>query len=278
MIRAENIYLKYYGSDFALKNINLSIEEGEFVLITGPSGSGKSSLIYALAGIIPHIIRVEKYKGRILIEGKDVREVPYCEIAKVCGVVLQNPISQIFGMSVEDDIAFGLENLCVPRKVIKNKLEKILKLVNLEKYRNADPHNLSGGEKQRLVIGSILAMEPKILFLDEPTSNLDPFETKEIFNTLNKLRKLKKTIVIVERKIEHIAPYVDRIVGMKNGKIIFNSSPRKFFSDKKLLKKLCVEPPQVVQLAHKLMEKGIKIKVPLTLEEIKQELLNGVLK
>jgi energy-coupling factor transporter ATP-binding protein EcfA2 len=273
MISANNLYLKYYGSDFSLKNINLSIEENEFVLVTGPSGSGKSSLIYCLSGIIPHLIRVEKYKGKVLIDGRDVREIPYSEIAKICGVVLQNPTAQIFGMSVEDDIVFGLENLCLPRKNIKKKLEKILELVNLKKYRNVDPHCLSGGEKQRLVIGSILVMEPKILFLDEPTSNLDPHETQEVFNTLNKLRKLKTTIVIVERKIDYIAPYVDRIVGLKNGRIIFNSSPKKFFSDKKLIKKFNVNPPQVVHLAHKLRENGIKIQIPLTLEELKHQLL-----
>lgn len=272
ILRAENLSVKYYASDYVLRNVNASIYEGELVLITGPSGCGKTTLLYCLSGIIPHCISVEDYGGKVFLYDKEIKNHPFSEIMKNSGTVLQNPTAQIFGMTVEEDIVFGLENLCYSREVIKKRLDEILKLVKLEKYRNSDPHDLSGGEKQRLVIASVLAMNPRILFLDEPTSNLDPRGTREVLLTLEKLRRAK-TIVLVERKIEHIAPYVDRIIALNDGQVVFNSDPREFFSNMKLVEKLGVNAPQVVRLAQKLKEMGVGIKgTPLTVDELRTRL------
>lgn len=272
-IKAEGLSVKYYMSDdYILKNVNVSIQEGEMVLITGPSGCGKSTLIYCLAGIIPHHITVEKYEGRVLLFGRDISKKGFSEIAKICGVVLQNPTSQIFGMTVLEDLTFGLENLCLSRSAMEEKLNEVLELVDLKKYVNTDPQDLSGGERQRLVIGSLLAMDPKILLFDEPTSNLDPRGTKEVLLALNKLRRLKKTIILVERKIQDIALSVDRIIALKDSGVVFDSSPRDFFSNMKLVETLGVSSPQIVRLSYLLREKGIDVKIPLTIEELRKQL------
>lgn len=272
-IKAEGLSVKYYMSnDYILKNVNVSIREGEMVLITGPSGCGKSTLLYCLAGIIPHHITAEKYEGRVLLFERDISKIRFSEIAKICGVVLQNPMSQIFGMTVLEDLAFGLENLCLSRSTMEKKLNEVLELVDLKKYVNTDPQDLSGGERQRLVIGSLLAMNPKILLFDEPTSNLDPRGAKEVLLALNRLRKLKKTIILVERKIQDIALSVDRIIALEDGSVVFDSSPRDFFSNMKLVETLGVSSPQIVRLSYLLREKGIDLKIPLTIEELRKQL------
>ena len=192
---------------------------------------------------------------------------------KNCGIVLQNPTSQIFGMTVEEDIVFGLENLCIDRKEIKKRLDEIIKFVNLEKYRESDPLSLSGGEKQRVAIGSMLVMQPKIIFLDEPTSNLDPRGTREILLTINKLRNAKKTVILVERKIEHIIPFVDRIIALDKGNVILDKEPRSFFADQNIVERLGVSPPQIIRLVYEFGEKLMKKGIPLSVQELHDMIL-----
>lgn len=267
-IVVENLCFEYYNSNFKLKNINLKIKSGEFVLLTGPSGSGKSTLAYCFSGIIPHCIKNGEMKGRVIIDGIDTREIPLNELVKKVGIVFQNPESQIFGMSVEEDIAFGLENLCYPREKIIKRVENILSFLELKKLREESPDCLSGGQKQRLVIGSVLAMEPEILVLDEPASNLDPQGTKMILSTLSSLKNMGKTIILIERKVEYILPFIDRVIAMNDGEIIANSDPRDFFKNKKLVEKINVHPPQIIRLYYKLIEKNMKLNyLPLTIEE-----------
>lgn len=267
-IVVENLDFKYYNSDFSLKNINLEVDSGEFILITGPSGCGKSTLAYCLSGIIPHCIKYGKMKGKVLVNGKDTQKVSMSDLIKEVGIVLQNPDSQIFGMSVEEDIAFGLENLCCPRDEIKRKVEEILDFLNLKKLKEDSPDCLSGGQKQRLVIGSVLVIEPEIIILDEPVSNLDPLGTKMVLLTLISLKKLGKTIILVERKIDEIIHFVDQMIALDNGKIVAKGNPRKLFEDRKLIEKLGIQPPQVVRLFYRLKDDGIKFdRLPLTIEE-----------
>ncbi|MBS7645090.1 MAG: ATP-binding cassette domain-containing protein [Candidatus Bathyarchaeia archaeon] len=251
--------------------MNLSVDEGSLTLITGPSSSGKTTLLYALSGVIPHCVDVESYEGSVEIRGKTVSETSFPELVSEIGIVLQNPTSQIFGMTVEEDIVFGLENLCLERRDMERILEETLGLVGLREHRFDDPNSLSGGERQRTVIGSILAMNPKILFLDEPTSNLDPVGAREVLRTLYRLKEMGKTIILVERKIEHIAPFVDDIIAVDQGRVVFQGSPREFYSDPERIRRLGVNAPQVVLLAHRLRERGIHLEgVPLTLEEFRE--------
>ena len=268
-IIVKNLCFKYQNSDFALKDINFKIKAGEFVLITGPSGSGKSTLAYCLSGIIPHCIKNGKMNGTVIINGKNTKRVPLNELAREVGIVFQNPESQIFGMSVEEDIAFSLENLCYPKDEIKVRVEKILNFLDLKKLRDENPECLSGGQKQRLVIGSALATEPEVLILDEPFSNLDPHGVKMVLSTLISLKNSGKTIILIERKIGDVVPFVNRIIAIKDGKVFANTNPRKFFENKRIVEKLNIQPPQVVRLFYKLEEEGMKFNfLPLTIEEL----------
>ena len=266
-IKADDLSIEYFNSGFCLENINLSIKEGEIVLLTGKSGSGKSTLLYCLSGVIPHSINTKKYHGAVYINGQEITKLLLTEITKNSGIVLQNPTSQIFGMTVEEDMAFGLENLGVERNEIRKRVTEALRFTNLERYRKADPLSLSGGQIQRVVLGSMLVMEPNILFLDEPTSNLDPRGTKEVLTILKKLKDKKKTIILVDRKAEHIVPFVDRIIGLQDGKVIADSEPRKFFLNRDIVTRLGVSPPQVVRLAYRLIEDELNIDLPLSPEE-----------
>ncbi|MEM2123483.1 MAG: ABC transporter ATP-binding protein [Candidatus Bathyarchaeia archaeon] len=271
-INVNHLFIKYYASqDYVLKNVSLSVEEGSLTLITGPSSSGKTTLLYALSGVIPHCVDVESYEGSVKIKGKLVSETPFPELVSEIGILLQNPTSQIFGMTVEEDIVFGLENLCLERGEMDEILDETLELVGLKEHRFDDPNSLSGGERQRTVIGSILAMNPRILFLDEPTSNLDPTGAREVLRTLYKLKGIGKTVILVERKIEHIAPFVDNIIAVDQGEIVFQGSPRQFYSDPQRISSLGVNAPQVILLAHKLRGMGLHLDgVPLTLEEFRE--------
>lgn len=264
----ENLCYQYASSGFSLRNVNIEIDEGEFVLVTGASGCGKSTLAYCLSGIIPHCIKNGDVRGRVIVNGKDTRNTELNRLAKEVGMVLQNPESQIFGMTVEEEVAFGLENLCLPPSVIGEKVDEVLGFIGLEKARVKNPHQLSGGEKQRLVIGSILAMDPSILILDEPLSNLDSLGAELILSTLVSLKKAGKTVVLIERKIENVISFADRIIALDDGEVIADTKPRSFFKNRKLVENLDVNPPQVIRLAYNLEESGVKIgEFPLTVEE-----------
>jgi energy-coupling factor transporter ATP-binding protein EcfA2 len=266
-IKVDDLSIEYYTSNFRLENISLSIDEGEIVLLTGKSGSGKSTLLYCLSGLIPHCINVKEYHGAVNVNGQEISKMSLTDLTKNFGIVLQNPTSQIFGMTVEEDMAFGLENLCVERSEIKKRIGEALKFINLENYRKADPLSLSGGQIQRVALGSMLVTEPNILFLDEPTSNLDPRGTKEVLTILKKLKDKKKTIILVERKAEYIVPFVDRIIGLEDGKVVADLEPRRFFSNRDVVSRLGVSPPQVVRLAYQLIDEGVESKLPITVEE-----------
>lgn len=271
-IVVENLCYKYRNSEFELHYINLKIGN-EFVLVTGRSGSGKSTLIYCLAGLIPHYIRNGEMKGEVWIDGRKTSETPLEELAKKVGVVLQNPESQIFGMTVEEDLAFGLENLCVPRHQMERKVSEILSFLGLEKFRNMPPEALSGGQKQRLAIGSVLALDPEVIVLDEPLSNLDPWGARLIVSTLEKLKEAGRTVVLVERKIEDVIHLVDRVIALEDGRLIADEPPREFLADRGLVERLGVEIPQAVKLAHHLESSGLKFaEFPITAEELVGEL------
>jgi len=269
VISAKDLTVEYYNSGFSLKHISFSIDEGEIVLLTGPSGSGKTMLLYCLSGVIPHCLNMRTYTGAVYINGVEISKTALSEITKMLGIVLQNPTAQIFGRTVEEDMAFGLENLCVGRDEIKRRIDETLKLVDLEKYRESDPFSLSGGERQRVAIGSTLVMKPDILLLDEPTSNLDSRGTKGVIQTIERLKEEKKTVVLVERNIEHIMPVVDRIIALYDGEKVTDSKPRDFFAKQILVEKLGVNPPQVVRLIYRLRAEGIDIKeLPISIQEL----------
>ncbi|HIP58440.1 MAG TPA: ABC transporter ATP-binding protein, partial [Archaeoglobus profundus] len=214
IIEFKNVSYRYLESkDYAIKDINLEIDKGEFVLITGRSGCGKSTLLKCLNGLIPHSSQGE-FKGDVIVDGLNTKEHPIRVLAQKVGLVFQNPDEQIFSTKVINEIAFGCENLCLPKEEILRRVNWALEMVSMKEFMNANTGELSGGQKQRIAIASVLALKPKIIALDEPLSQLDPKGVKEVLDVLKSLNKERYTIVLVEHRIHEVYDVVDRIVVM----------------------------------------------------------------
>ena len=213
---------------------------------------GKSTLLKTLNGIIPH----ESggiFSGSVRIKGIETRDSNQMELSKEVGLVFQNPDDQIFSTTVEDEVAFGPENLCFEREEIDKKVEEALQMVGMSGHRLDSTNSLSGGQKQRICIASMLAMMPEILAMDEPVSQMDPVGTQEVLNTVRELnRKLKITILLVEHRLHELAPFVDRIVIMDDGKIIFDQPASKAFDHLEVFHRLGLRVPEPVELCHSL--------------------------
>jgi energy-coupling factor transport system ATP-binding protein len=268
VIRVRDLWWRYeLGQDWTLKGIDLTVRRGEFLVIVGPSGAGKSTLCLSLCGMIPHFSR-GYYKGKVMINGRETKKMKLSEITRKVGIVFQDPDTQFVTMSVEDEVAFPLENHGVPRQEMLKKVRKTMEVMRILELKDKYPHELSGGQKQRVAIASILALEPEILILDEPTSDLDPIGKSEVFSMLAELKRAGRTIILVEHNTEEAAKYADRVVLLRDGKIIMEGLPRKVFEQVERIKSAGVYPPQVTELAYILSTRyGIRGELPITLEE-----------
>lgn len=271
MIEIRDLHFKYHSqTDEVLKGVNLKIKKGEFVSIIGPSGCGKSTLCLTLNGIIPKTIS-GKFSGDVIIDGMNTKEHEVSEFSKKVGMILQNPESQLFAMTVEEELAFGPENLAVPREEIEDRISWALSIVNMENKRDEFPGNLSGGQKQRIAIAASLTMMPEILVLDEPTSQLDPIGKREVFSVLEQLHKEEKmTIVLVEHRTEPIAELSDKVVVMDNGAIVLQGTPRVVFEKVPILRELGIMVPDISYLTYLLKEGGYVKDIALTVEEARR--------
>ena len=275
MIELKNVSFKYeLQEEKTIKNLDLYVKQGEFVGIIGKNGSGKTTLCNIIRGIIPDFVQGE-ITGDIIIENKNIDDIERGEMAELVGFVFQNPFSQISGIkkTVFEEIAYGLENLGVPREEIRQRVTDVIKLLKIEDLQDKNPNELSGGQSQRVAIASIIVMNPKVLIFDEPTSQLDPLGTEEIFDILKLLKSQNKTIILVEHKIDLIAEYADRVVVMDDGEIIFNGETHEVLSNDKI-EQHNVSMPIVSKLAYKLNEEkpGFFKNIPITLDECKKEL------
>lgn len=275
MIELKNVSFKYeLQEDKTIKNLDLYVKQGEFVGIIGKNGSGKTTLCNIIRGIIPDFVQ-GTITGSISIDNKNINDIERGEMAELVGFVFQNPFSQISGIkkTVFEEIAYGLENLGVPREEIRQRVTDVIKLLKIEDLQDKNPNELSGGQSQRVAIASIIVMNPKVLIFDEPTSQLDPLGTEEIFDILKLLKSQNKTIILVEHKIDLIAEYADRVVVMDDGQIIFNGEAHEILSDRKI-EDHNVSMPIVSKLAYKLNEEkpGFFKNIPITLDECKKEL------
>lgn len=217
--------------ELALKDISFEVEAGEFIGIIGQNLSGKSTLCQAIVGLVPHFYH-GGYGGTVWVGGLEVGSSPIHEIIKKAGIVFQNPFTQVTGSkwTVYEEIAFGLENLGVPRREMIGRIDHALHLMDMYPHKDRAPFELSGGQMQRMAIAGIIAMRPQIIVLDEPTSQLDPRGSEEVFRAIQQLSREGITIILAEHKLEKIAQYADRVLLLHEGQLIEDGSPQKIFS------------------------------------------------
>jgi energy-coupling factor transporter ATP-binding protein EcfA2 len=263
MIKTENLSFSYSNAKPVLKGINFEIKKGEFILLTGPTGCGKTTFLKCLNGIIPHESSGEMC-GSVYINGIETKNSSMNELSQHAGLVFQSPDDQIFSTVVEDEVAFGPENLLLTKEEIEKRIGYSLKAVGMLEHRHSATNALSGGQKQRICIASVLAMLPSVLLLDEPISQMDPKGADEVLRVIKKLNsELDLTIVMVEHRIHEAAHLVDRIIIMNEGEIVLSEPQKKAFKNVELFHKLGLRLPETVELFHRLGIDG----VPLTVEE-----------
>lgn len=269
IISVENLSYTYMsGNSYALYDINLKIHRGEFVVIMGPSGCGKSTLLYTFNGIIPHLFR-GKMSGRVIVDGIDTKQSSISKLSQIVGMVFQNPETQIVASTVIEEVAFGPENLNLSVEEIRARVEESLAISRLSGKRDFSTTSLSGGEKQALAIASVLALRPKVLALDEPTSMLDPAGAALVSSIISELnKKLGMTVVAVDHRVEWAVNVADRLIVMDEGKIVIDDKPSNVFKRFDLVRKIGFRPPQVTELFYKLRDNGVHVNdFPITVEE-----------
>ena len=275
-IKLENInYIYGQGTELvvdALKDVNLEIGDGEFVGIIGHTGSGKSTLVQHLNGLIKPTF------GHIYFDGQDIYAEGYSmkQHRSKVGLVFQYPEHQLFEVDILSDVCFGPKNLGMSKEEAEKTAKKALQMVGLdESYYKRSPFDLSGGQKRRVAIAGVLAMNPKMLILDEPTAGLDPQGRKEILDLISGLRKdAGITIVLVSHSMEDVAEYVDRIIVMNKGCVAFDGKPKEVFAHYKKLEEMGLAAPQVTYIVHKLKAKGLNVETgAITIEEAAKDIL-----
>ena len=242
------------GIDTALDGVDLDIKQGEFIAVLGHNGSGKSTLAKHLN------VLLQSSGGTLWVDGKDTTdEANVWDIRKNAGMVFQNPDNQIIARVVEEDVAFGPENIGIPTDEIWKRVENSLKSVGMIQYREHSPNKLSGGQKQRVAIAGVMAMEPKCIVLDEPTAMLDPNGRKEVLDAVEKLNKEKGvTVILITHYMEEVIR-ADRVYVMDKGKVVMQGTPRSIFSQVDILKSYRLDVPQITLLAHELRKSGMDI-------------------
>jgi energy-coupling factor transport system ATP-binding protein len=277
IVELQDVSFRYKSSpQNVLDDISFNLEEGQFTGLIGPTNAGKSTLCLVLNGVIPHIIN-GKLTGRVTVAGQNSLDLDPETVAKLTrhvGAVFQNPESQLFGLSVEEDIAFGPENLCIPAGEIDQIIDETLARVGLQGFRRRSPYLLSGGQKQRVAIASALAMRPQLLVLDEPISELDPVGKNEVMNIVRRLNQDHQTnILVADHDAEHIITLAQQILVIDRGRILAAGTPGQVFQDLKPLRAAGLKIPAVVELTSRLVERGllgtIEIQEAAAVEKIK---------
>lgn len=258
MIEIRDLSFTYReSSQPTVRNINLSIPDGQFVGITGAAGSGKSTLTYAFNGIIPHCYPGEFY-GAVLIDGHDTVDTSLTDISRLVGSVCQDIDSQMVSNVVEDELLYGLENFAIPKEEVEPRLEEALRAMGIEDLRDRAIASLSGGQKQKVAVASILALRPKVLVLDEPTAELDPASSQAVFELLRRYaREHGTTVIVVEQKIALLSEYADRLIIVKEGQLLFDDSPAAVLEHAEELLAEGINCPRSTSLANRLRKLGL---------------------
>ena len=268
-IQIKNLTYRYPTSEAdVLKDVSFTVKKGELCAIVGANGSGKTTLCNAIRGFVPKFYKGE-ISGDVLVNGRDVKEDPDGKNALEIGFVFQNPFTQISGIAstVYEELAYGLENMGVEPEEIRQRIERIMELTKIQEFRDRDPYQLSGGQQQRVALAAILVMDQDVLVIDEPTSQLDPQSTDDVFEIIKLMKSMGKTIVLVEHKMEQIAEYADQIIVLDGGQVVMEGTPREVFSDPDCLK-YHTRPPQSTRIALELKKEGVNLsEIPVTVEE-----------
>lgn len=270
IVNLQNVTYKYPLTDLpVLKDINLQVQEGEFVAVVGPNGAGKSTLCYTLAGFVPHFFKGE-LTGRVEVGGMESHNSTLSEWVMNVGLAFQNPFNQISGAkyTVFEELAFGLENIGIPREEIKRRVADAMKLTGISELEDRSPYSLSGGQQQRVALTSILVMQPKVLVLDEPTSQMDPIGTREVFGVIQGMAASGMTVIMAEHKVEWIAQFADRVIALKDGQILLDGSPSEVLTSP-LLPENGFGVSRYTSVAREARRLGLWTgeKLPVTLEE-----------
>lgn len=271
VIEFKNLTYHYPLSETpALQDIDLQVEEGEFLAIVGANGAGKSTLCYTISGFIPHFFKGE-LAGSVNVAGMEPAKAGLGACVQKVGLVFQNPFNQISGskFTVYEEIAFGLENLGVDPREMRERVDEIIRLTGIADLRDRSPYALSGGQQQRVALASILVMKPQILVLDEPTSQLDPIGSQEVFKVIKDMALQGMTIIMAEHKVEWLAEYADRILALSAGQIIKLGTPGEVFSSPELTKH-GIGISRYTQVARRAQQENLWLegrRMPVTLDE-----------
>jgi len=266
-IVVKDLTFTYLGSKKpSISDLTFSVDEGQFVILTGPSGCGKTSVCRCLNGLIPHFYSGE-LEGDLTVCGLSIREKSTSELARKVGFVFQNPENQLFSLSVERDVAFGPENLGLPRSETRKRVDWALEVTGISGLRYRAPYELSGGQQQRAAIAAVLAMKPEVMVLDEPTSFLDPKSAVDILKVVHDLNKtLGMTIVLVEHRLDLASQYADRVIIMDKGETILDGKPSEVLGEKARL--IGVGIPRITLLAQLLQKDGLSFaSIPISVED-----------
>lgn len=286
ILKVKNLTWEYaLGGDKTLKGIDLEIDKGGFLGIVGPNEAGKTTFGRAISGLIPDQFNGEM-GGHVIINGLDTRENGMDKLAGEAGMVFSNPIAQITGarLTVEEEIAFGLEELGVEREEMRKRVKEIMDWMELEEAAKRSPNQVSGGQQQKIALASLLVMEPEVLILDEPTSMLDPIGTKRVFDALYKMKKRKNiTTILISHKLEKMARFADKCIVFHDGKIKERGTPKEIFTkrvdNKFMLEKYDMETLPITKMAYKLKKDGIwEGELPILVDEAEEDLKKSGLK
>jgi energy-coupling factor transport system ATP-binding protein len=251
MIEVQDVSFKYPSGVEALKDIFLKVQNGEFVAIMGQNGAGKTTLVKHFNGLL------KPSKGKVFVNGVETTKVTVATLARNVGFVFQNPDNQLFSETVEEEITFALKNFGFKENVIKRRLDWTLNLLGLTQYKKTSPFMLSGGERKRVALASVLAWNPEIVILDEPTIGQDYLQKEKLRQFILQMNAQQKTVIIVTHDVEFVAECNPRILLMKEGKIIADGKSRKILTDAELLNRASIVPPQIAQIFIKLFISGL---------------------
>jgi energy-coupling factor transport system ATP-binding protein len=268
-IELSNVTYKYpFTRNYALKDVTCSFESGKFYGIIGENGGGKTTLCNLIRGLVPHFYK-GKLKGDVFVDGTDIRDWDLDELSAQIGYVFQNPFTQISGIkdTVFEEVAMGLENLGVPKEEIIEKVSNVCKLLKIEDLIENNPNELSGGQRQRVAFASIISMETEMLIIDEPTSQLDPEGTRDVFGIVQTLKDSDKTLILVEHKIDLIAEFCDEIIVMHEGGIVFSGPTQEVLSNAEIMEYGAMMPQSAI-FGHEMEKAGKPLaQIPITLSE-----------